>query len=214
MKTLEKDRNRRYETATELASDVSRYLGDVPILAGPPSAIYKFTKFARRNRAAMVTASLVGAALVLGLAVSTWQAVRATLAEKDLLKTQGEQTRLREEALSDRDRAFQAETLAIQQRDRALEAEKTTAEALYESDMARAISAWNEGRAYEMFNLVERHRPQNGRGRTCAASSGNTYGVYVEGCNLSRPCIIAGSFSRLCSHRTEDPWQRQTSVDT
>ena len=50
MKALEKDRNRRYETASALAADVQRYLNDEPVQACPPSAWYRFRKFARRNR--------------------------------------------------------------------------------------------------------------------------------------------------------------------
>ena len=61
--------------------DVQRYLADEPVLACPPSAAYRFRKFARRNRTALVTASLVAAALVVAAVVSTWQAVRATQAE-------------------------------------------------------------------------------------------------------------------------------------
>ena len=55
MKALEKDRNRRYETASAFAADVQRYLGDEPVLACPPSAWYRFRKFARRNKAGFVT---------------------------------------------------------------------------------------------------------------------------------------------------------------
>ena len=51
MKTLEKDRNRRYETANGFAADVQRYLNDEPVQACPPSAGYRFRKFARRNKA-------------------------------------------------------------------------------------------------------------------------------------------------------------------
>ena len=50
MKALEKDRNRRYETASAFAADVQRYLNDEPVQACPPSAWYRFRKFARRNR--------------------------------------------------------------------------------------------------------------------------------------------------------------------
>jgi serine/threonine protein kinase/tetratricopeptide (TPR) repeat protein len=57
MKCLEKDRARRYETANSLASDVERYLTDEPVLAGPPSALYRFRKFARRHWRALATAS-------------------------------------------------------------------------------------------------------------------------------------------------------------
>jgi eukaryotic-like serine/threonine-protein kinase len=65
MKCLEKDRNRRYETANGLAIDVQRYLADEPVQACPPSRWYRFRKFARRNRAALATGALVGAALVM-----------------------------------------------------------------------------------------------------------------------------------------------------
>jgi serine/threonine protein kinase/tetratricopeptide (TPR) repeat protein len=81
MKALEKDRRRRYETANDFAADVMRYLTDRPVEACPPSARYRFSKYARRNRAALTTAALVGMALVAGLTLSTWQAFRATRAE-------------------------------------------------------------------------------------------------------------------------------------
>src|SRR5207245_6209210 len=80
MKTLEKDRNRRYETANGLAMDVQRYLADEAVQACPPSARYRFRKFARRNQVALLTAAVVCAALMLGTAISTWQAIRATRA--------------------------------------------------------------------------------------------------------------------------------------
>ncbi len=81
MKCLEKDRTRRYETASALAGDVERYLHDEPVQACPPSARYRFGKFARRYKAALATVAAVIAALVLGTAVSTWQAIRASNAE-------------------------------------------------------------------------------------------------------------------------------------
>ncbi len=80
MKALEKDRSRRYETANGFAIDVQRYLRDEPVEACPPSALYRFRKFARRNGRALVTASVVGLAVVLtaaALAVSTVLTARA-----------------------------------------------------------------------------------------------------------------------------------------
>ncbi|NUQ50001.1 MAG: serine/threonine protein kinase, partial [Phycisphaerae bacterium] len=53
-RALEKERGRRYETASDLAADVRRFLADQPLLARPPSAWYLFAKFSRRNRAAVV----------------------------------------------------------------------------------------------------------------------------------------------------------------
>jgi serine/threonine protein kinase len=69
MKCLEKDRSRRYETASALAADVERYLHDEPVQACPPSALYRFRKLARRHRAALWTASCVVAALIAALAM-------------------------------------------------------------------------------------------------------------------------------------------------
>ena len=65
MKALEKDRNRRYETATAFAGDVQRYLQDEPVEACPPSAGYKLRKFTRRNQRTLLTATvLVGMLLI------------------------------------------------------------------------------------------------------------------------------------------------------
>jgi serine/threonine protein kinase len=69
MKCLEKDRDRRYETASALAADVQRFLHDEPVQACPPSAIYRFRKLARRHRAALTMTSLVLLLLVAGLSV-------------------------------------------------------------------------------------------------------------------------------------------------
>src|SRR5262249_26580257 len=65
MKALEKDRNRRYETASAFAADVQRYLNDEPVQACPPSGWYRFRKFARRNQAGLAVAGLILFFLVL-----------------------------------------------------------------------------------------------------------------------------------------------------
>src|SRR6516165_3063840 len=77
MKCLEKDRTRRYETANGLASDIQRHLNNEPVVARPPSALYRIEKLVRRNRLAFTAAALVALALVLGIVASTWQAQRA-----------------------------------------------------------------------------------------------------------------------------------------
>jgi serine/threonine protein kinase/tetratricopeptide (TPR) repeat protein len=82
MKALEKDRNRRYETANGFAMDIQRYLTDEPVLACPPSASYRLRKFARRYRAVLRVVAGFAAILVLAASASTWQAIRATLAEQ------------------------------------------------------------------------------------------------------------------------------------
>jgi WD40 repeat protein len=77
MKCLEKDRARRYETANGLASDVKRHLEGEPVMARPPSRLYRLQKAARRNKLACAAGLAVAAALLAGAAVSTWQAVQA-----------------------------------------------------------------------------------------------------------------------------------------
>jgi hypothetical protein len=80
MKCLDKDRNRRYETANGLAHDIERYRNDEAVQACPPSVWYRLRKFGRRYKAAFTAAALVLVALVLGTAISTWQAIEATQA--------------------------------------------------------------------------------------------------------------------------------------
>ncbi len=65
MKALEKDRNRRYDTASAFAVDVQRFLHDDPVQACPPSAAYRFRKFARRNKTGLTVAGLVLLCLML-----------------------------------------------------------------------------------------------------------------------------------------------------
>src|SRR3989442_9675033 len=81
MKTLEKDRNRRYETAKDFAADVQRYLGDEPVQACPPSKWYKFRKFARRNKVVLSAVGLVCCVLLLLLMVGLGIFVNTALRE-------------------------------------------------------------------------------------------------------------------------------------
>jgi WD40 repeat protein/serine/threonine protein kinase len=82
MKCLEKDRNRRYETANGLAMDVQRYLADEPVVARPPSNWYRFQKFVRRNKLAFGAGAAISIVLALGVVVSTSETLRALRAER------------------------------------------------------------------------------------------------------------------------------------
>jgi serine/threonine-protein kinase len=72
LKAIEKDRNRRYETASAFAADVRHYLHDEPVAACPPSRRYRFRKFARRNRGALTIAAVITLAVVLVTASIGW----------------------------------------------------------------------------------------------------------------------------------------------
>ena len=82
MKALEKERTRRYESASALARDVERYLQQEPVEACPPTRRYRLEKFLRRHRMEALTAAAGLLLLVAAAAISTWQAVRALRAEK------------------------------------------------------------------------------------------------------------------------------------
>jgi serine/threonine protein kinase/Tfp pilus assembly protein PilF len=77
MKALAKERNERYQTAMDLANDLSRYLRDEPVLAGPPSTSYRLKKFIKRNKGRVAVVSVLLLFLVLGIAGTTWGYIRA-----------------------------------------------------------------------------------------------------------------------------------------
>jgi serine/threonine protein kinase len=77
LKALEKDRNRRYASASGLAADIGRYLRNEPVIAHPPSAAYRARKFARRYRGSLITACAFVLVLVAAAAVSIRQSIRA-----------------------------------------------------------------------------------------------------------------------------------------
>ena len=100
LKALEKERERRYESAASLAADIGRHLRSEPVEAGPPSAGYRLRKFARRNRLALSSALAIALALFGATGVSLWQARRAIRAETETRAALGkaEKNRLEAEA--------------------------------------------------------------------------------------------------------------------
>jgi serine/threonine protein kinase/tetratricopeptide (TPR) repeat protein len=82
MRCLEKDRSRRYETANGLARDIERHLASEPVAARPPSALYRLQKSVHRNKTAYTAVAAVALALVMGVVVSTSQAIRAWKEER------------------------------------------------------------------------------------------------------------------------------------
>src|SRR5262249_22753689 len=106
---------RRYETANGLMMDIQRHLSAEPVLARPPSQLYRFQKLVQRHKAAFAASSAFLGVLVLGIAVSTWQAVRATHAEKA-------QILFRQQAEESEQRALAAQKDEAKQRQAAEEA--------------------------------------------------------------------------------------------
>ncbi len=109
MKSLDKDRARRYETANGFAKDIKRYLEGDPVEACPPSASYKLKKFARKNRAALATIGSFAVVLIAATATSSGLALWAN---------------------RERVRALRAEKSAKEQKARAEDREQTAIEAV------------------------------------------------------------------------------------
>ncbi|MCW5554796.1 MAG: protein kinase [Verrucomicrobiae bacterium] len=169
MKCLEKDRQRRYETANGLAADLKRHLNNEPVVARPPSTAYRFQKAFRRNKVTFAAGAAVALALLLGIIASTWQSVRATQAKREAVAAQAgeaEQRRVAdrkaEEALTAQARAVAEQKRAETEKQRATESQQQSRRLLYAADMnlaQQSLKLNNLGRARR---LLEWHRPQPG----------------------------------------------------
>jgi len=113
MKALEKDRARRYESASALARDLKRFLDGDPVEAGPPGAAYRFGKFARKHRAALATAGAFAAFMIAATVLSTWLAVRAIRAERTSESERNGAILARNAEATERSRAQDREQMAI-----------------------------------------------------------------------------------------------------
>jgi serine/threonine protein kinase/tetratricopeptide (TPR) repeat protein len=82
MKAMAKDRTQRYASASELAADVTRYLKQEPVVAGPPSATYRLKKYVRRHKVGVAAGALVVAAMIIGITGTTIGMLKAVKAEK------------------------------------------------------------------------------------------------------------------------------------
>jgi WD40 repeat protein len=141
MKCLEKDRARRYDTANGLAADLKRHLNNEPVTACPPSAAYRFQKAFRRNKLVFGAATVVTTALILGLAVSSWQMVAARRARNG-----EQQQRLKAQA---------AQKVAETER-------QQSRRLLYAADMNLAQQELKLNNLGWARRLLDRHRPQPG----------------------------------------------------
>jgi eukaryotic-like serine/threonine-protein kinase len=119
MKALEKDRNRRYDTANGFARDIQRYLADEVVEARPPSRGYRLKKFVKRNKIQVITASLVFLSLIGGI-------VGSSLGMAYARRAQQAEARQRVRADDQRDKAIAAERQTGLERDKAIAAEART----------------------------------------------------------------------------------------
>ena len=171
MKCLEKDRTRRYETANGLAADLTRHLENEPVVARPPSAAYRLQKTWRRHKLVFAAGAAVVAALVAGIAVSTWQAIKATKARQAAIQAQVAAQSAQNEAQQSREAEKQARLRADA---KAAEAEKQAERAdanarrfgkdLYVADMRLAQQAWEDASMGRLWELLDGQRPERTAG--------------------------------------------------
>jgi WD40 repeat protein/serine/threonine protein kinase len=173
MKALEKDRNRRYDTANGFAQDIERYLADEPVQACPPSAGYRLRKFVRRHRGPLLAATVIFLLLIGGIVGTSLGLLQARTSEK---RAEGAAIKAGEE----RDAANEARTAALEageaekvQRQRAEDLGKELRRSLYFAQMnmageavatplglgrvAELLAPWREGqpdlRGWEWYYL-------------------------------------------------------------
>jgi serine/threonine protein kinase len=166
MKALEKDRTRRYSTASNLAADVERFLVDEPIEARPPSRSYLFFKFARRNRVSLTVSAIIATILIASLVLEIGRNRELAANRKSLAAANQEleatlallQTELLDRAFSD---ALAGDVVACEYSLRRAKQAKAPDEQL---DLIRGLSWAFSGRltdGIEFFENAKKDRPDD-----------------------------------------------------
>lgn len=137
MKSLEKDRSRRYQSALAFAEDIDAYLLGDTVVACPPSRVYRLRKSAHRHRLALLTVGAISATLLFATLWSLWQAWEANQARKSATQSWQSERHARLEL------AQQEDNLRLQ---------------LYAGDMADAWQAWSEGDGEQSREILDRYR--------------------------------------------------------
>ncbi len=184
MKALEKERARRYETANGLAMDIQRHLSNEPVMARPPSRVYRLQKLVRRNKVVFIAAAAVSAALIAGLGTSTWLFLKESEARRRAVEAERQQARLTQEAelarsneaklrrqAEVRERITQAAALVSQGRldeaDKMISEASPTEPSVEGAAVLRSLSEWHalQGRwtqASDRFDLLLRANQLDG----------------------------------------------------
>ena len=188
MKAIQKDRTRRYQTASDFARDIERYLADEPVEARPPSLADRAAKWARRHRPLVASAAVLLVLSTIGLAASTllvayersrtekaYNETEAAYQAKDqqLTATQKAERLAREQeglAKQQEEAAQKQAALAREQRQLAIAQEKQAAQQrdtaqrnLYLADMRLAMEDWKAGQSGRLQDTLDSHVPQSGQ---------------------------------------------------
>lgn len=139
MKAIEKDRVRRYESASELAADLQRYLDGRPVMAAPPSTAYRFRKFVKRNRALVIAGAAGAMALLAGAGIATVGFISAILSRD--AEAAAKRDAISQKAVADQ--AREAAVAALRAVEKSRQGEKRQAQLAEEkADEAAAINSF------------------------------------------------------------------------
>jgi non-specific serine/threonine protein kinase/serine/threonine-protein kinase len=192
-KALEKDKNRRYASAAELAADIRHYLSDEPIVARPPSTSYQLKKFASRHRALVTGLASVMIVLAIGIVVAVSLAIRAKKAETAAEADRDRATKAEQVATVARDQAVQAQNQAVEseghaksQRDKAV-AEKQRADT--EAETAKAVSKFLQK---NMFEQVAGQGQSGASSNVSVTSALDRAAARIDGTFDKQPLVEAG----------------------
>jgi serine/threonine protein kinase len=141
-KSLEKDRTRRYESASQLASDVRSYLRGDNLIASPPSSLYRFRKFIVRHWRSVATLSLLFVLLLLGIVGTSWQARRAILSEEKVKESLDAEKKARAVA---NDAQRESEKNKVKAQNSLLSAKRRMSQLLTERGLAQIDAAPHAG---------------------------------------------------------------------
>jgi WD40 repeat protein/serine/threonine protein kinase len=155
MKCLEKDRNRRYETANGLAADLERHLENEPVLARPPSTVYKFRKAWQRNKVICTAGVAVFLALTAGLTLAALGWMQAVTERDSAVTARAGEAAARSNEAEQRMSAEAATRRAEQQ-------EEEMRHRAYAAEISSAFQALNENNLGRAIELLDRQRPMPG----------------------------------------------------
>lgn len=149
MKCLEKSRERRYETANALASDLGRFLSDDPVEARPPSSTYRLQKFLKRNKGLVIATSIVAVTLIAGIIGTSWGLVQARAQQK-----------IAEDETAKKEIALKAEAVRAEG-ERLAKLDAKSKQALAETQKTRAEEQQARAEASEEVSLKRLEQLQN-----------------------------------------------------
>ena len=156
LKSIEKDRERRYSSPQDLAADIDRFLDDKPVLAVPPSPWYLAEKYVRRHRVAILTVTAIAVILIAATVFSTWQAIGLARANKVAAHRTTAAERSEQKALAAKRDADAAKESAIESETRAKTSEEEQRRQRYAANMLLADQLWYSprGNASEIQRLL------------------------------------------------------------